>query len=54
MEDQCEDCRQDERNQDESGPVEGCDGFSGACFDLCDPAGVNADLADESAGAHAG
>ena len=54
VEDQREDRRQDEGNQDEAGPVECRDGFSGARFDFSYPAGVNADLSDETACAHAG
>lgn len=54
VEDQCENCRQNEGNQDESGPVERRDGFSGSRFDFRYPAGVDADLTDETAGTHTG
>ena len=49
-----QDCGENEADQDETDPVSGSDGGFGSCCDVIDPAGVNADLSDQSAGAHAG
>ena len=52
--DGCQDCGKDEADQEKTDPVACGDGCLGAFRDVIDPACVDADLADQSAGTHAG
>ena len=53
-EDPTENCRKNKADQEQSDPVHGSDAAFYAGGDVIDPAGVDTNLTDEAAGAHAG